>query len=275
MQTTDHLPLVDSHCHLDRLAFDQIEGGLAGALRQAEAAGVGHFLCVAINLAAYPAMRALVEDFPQVSVSVGVHPTDGEGPDPGPDALARLAQDPRVVALGETGLDYYYDAEHKAHQQAQFRSHVQAARAVGKPLIVHTRDARADTLAVLREEGASAVGGVMHCFTEDWDTARQALDLGFYISFSGIVTFRNAEDLRAVARQVPADRVLVETDSPYLAPVPKRGKSNQPAYVRYVAEALAEVRGESFAELARQTTENYFRLFGRPPGQARSAPAAI
>lgn len=264
MMTAAEPILVDSHCHLDRLAFDQIDGGLAGALQQAGEAGVGHFLCVAINLEAYPAMRTLVDPFPQVSVSVGVHPTDGEGPAPEVDALIQLAQDERVVALGETGLDYYYGAEHKDHQQMLFRTHVQAARDTGKPLIVHTRDARADTIAILREEGAADVGGVMHCFTEDWDMARQALDLGFYISFSGIVTFRNAESLREVARQVPADRILVETDSPYLAPVPKRGKTNQPAYVRYVAECVAEVRGERFEDLARRTTENYYRLFGRP-----------
>lgn len=264
MTTADQLPLVDSHCHLDRLAYDQIEGGLGGALQQAATAGVGHFLCVAINLEAYPAMRALVDPFPQISVSVGVHPTDGEGPGPEVDVLIQLAQDPRVVAIGETGLDYYYGAEHKDHQQALFRTHVQAARDVSKPLIVHTRDARADTINILREEAAADVGGVMHCFTEDWTMARQALDLGFYISFSGIVTFRNADSLRDVARQVPADRILVETDSPYLAPVPRRGKPNQPAYVRYVAECVAQVRGESFADLARNTTENYYRLFGRP-----------
>lgn len=264
MNTPAQTLLVDSHCHLDRLAFDQIEGGLAGALLAAQAEGVGHFLCVAINLESYPAMRALVEPFPQVSVSVGVHPTDGHADQlPDLDHLAQLALDARVVAIGETGLDYYYGAEHKDYQQDLFRLHVQAARSAGKPLIVHTRDARTDTLAILREEGADAVGGVMHCFTEDWDTARQALDLGFYISFSGIVTFRNAESLREVARQVPADRLLVETDSPYLAPVPKRGKTNQPAYVRYVAECLAQVRGIAFEELARSTTENYFRLFGR------------
>lgn len=254
--------LVDSHCHLDRLSFDQIEGGLAGAIDSAKAVGVGHFLCVAINLEAYPAMRALIDPFPQVSVSVGVHPTDGHSEIPDLDYLIQLAQDTRVVAIGETGLDYYYGAKQKDYQQALFRLHVQAARAVGKPLIVHTRDARADTLAILREEGADSVGGVMHCFTEDWDTARQALELGFYISFSGIVTFRNAESLREVARLVPTDRLLVETDSPYLAPVPKRGKTNQPAYVRYVAECVAQLRGIEFEELARTTTENYFRLFG-------------
>lgn len=259
--------LVDSHCHLDRLDFSQIPDGLAGALREAHAAGVGHFLCVAINLDAYPAMRALVAPFPEVAVSVGVHPTGGDGQATDPETLVRLTSDPRVVALGETGLDYYYGAEHKRHQQAEFRTHVQVARQVGKPLIVHTRDARADTLDILREEGAADVGGVMHCFTEDWDTARAALDLGFYISFSGIVTFRNAEALREVARQVPADRLLVETDSPYLAPVPKRGRPNRPAYVRYVAEFLADLRKESFEDLASTTTANYSRLFG-----AASAP---
>lgn len=255
--------LVDSHCHLDRLAFDQIEGGLAGAIAQAQAAGVGHFLCVAINLEAYPAMRAMVDPFPEISVSVGVHPTDGNGQLPDLDLLTQLGQDSRVVAIGETGLDYYYGAEHKGYQQELFRLHVRAARAVDKPLIVHTRDARQDTIAILREEGADAIGGVMHCFTEDWDTALQALDLGFYISFSGIVTFRNADSLRDVARRVPVDRLLVETDSPYLAPVPKRGRTNQPAYVRYVAECVAQERGVTFEDLARTTTDNYFRLFGR------------
>lgn len=263
MTTPAQTLLVDSHCHLDRLAFDQIEGGLVGALEAAQAEGVGHFLCVAINLETYPAMRALVDPFPQVSVSVGVHPTDGHGLIPDLDHLTQIAQDPRVVAIGETGLDYYYGAEHKDYQQALFRLHVQAARAVGKPMIVHTRDARADTLGILRDEGADAVRGVMHCFTEDWDTARQALDLGFYISFSGIVTFRNADSLREVARKVPIDRLLVETDSPYLAPVPKRGKTNQPAYVRYVAECVAQIRDIGFEELACATTKNFFRLFGQ------------
>lgn len=262
MTTAENILLVDSHCHLDRLAFDQIEGGLAGALEQARAVGVGHFLCVAINLEAYPAMRALVEPFPEISVSVGVHPTDGDGSVPELDHLVELGRDPRVVAIGETGLDYFHGGENREHQQLMFRLHVQTARAVNKPLIVHTRDARADTLALLREEGADAVGGVMHCFTEDWATAKAALDLGFYISISGIVTFKTAEALRDVAKHVPADRLLVETDSPYLAPVPMRGRKNQPAYVRYVAEYLAEVRGESFADLARNTTDNYFRLFG-------------
>lgn len=254
--------LVDSHCHLDRLDFSQIPDRLAGALREAHAAGVDHFLCVAIDLAAYPAMRQLVAPFPEVTVSVGVHPTGGDGQATDPGTLATLASDPRVVALGETGLDYYYGAEHKRHQQAEFRTHIQVARQVGKPLIVHTRDARTDTLNILRDEGAADVGGVMHCFTEDWDTARAALDLGFYISFSGIVTFRNAEALREVAQKVPGDRLLVETDSPYLAPVPKRGRPNQPAYVRYVAEFLAGLRKEPFEQLARTTSENYFRLFG-------------
>lgn len=261
--------LVDSHCHLDRLDFTAFPGGLADALAQADAAGVKHFLCVAINLASYPAMRQLVDPFPQISVSVGVHPTDGEGQLPELATLIEQGRDARVVAIGETGLDYYYAAEQKALQLNQFRTHVQAARAVAKPLIVHSREAREDTLSVLREEGAREVGGVLHCFTETWEMARQALDLGFYISFSGIVTFRNAADLREVARKVPADRLLVETDSPYLAPVPKRGKRNQPAYVRYVAECLAEVRGEDFEQLAAMTTDNYFRLFGQPSASSR------
>lgn len=253
--------LVDSHCHLDRLDFEQIPGGLAGALSSAASAGVGHFLCVAINLDSYPAMYELVAPFPQVAVSVGVHPTDGEGQIPDVDELVKLGKDPKVVAIGETGLDYFYGGDQKDIQQRQFRHHIQAARQVGKPIIVHTRDARQDTLAILREEGAAEIGGVLHCFTEDWDTASKAIDLGFYISFSGIVTFRNADALRDVAKRVPSDRLLVETDSPYLAPVPKRGKTNQPAYVRYIAEHLAAVRGETCEYLAQCTTDNYFRLF--------------
>lgn len=252
---------VDSHCHLDRLDLDQ-NHTLDTYLKDAADVGVEHCLCVAIDLEAYPAMRELIAPFPQVSVSVGVHPCDTDGEEPTLDRLIELGSDPAVVAIGETGLDYHYGKdEERAVQQARFCTHIQAARAVDKPLIVHTRDAREDTITLLREEGADSCRGVMHCFTETWDMARQALDLGFYISFSGIVTFRNAEELREVARQVPRDRILIETDSPYLAPVPKRGKPNQPAYVRHVAEKIAEVRGDSVEEVARYTTENFYQLF--------------
>jgi len=254
--------LVDSHCHLDRLKTDD-EHSLAGYLSEAGQQNVAHLLCVAINLEAWPAMCKQVEAYAQVSLSVGVHPSEYEGEDPTVERLVSLANsDPRVVAIGETGLDYHYgEGEQLDLQRQRFRRHIQAAREVGKPLIVHTRDAREDTIAILREEGAERVGGVMHCFTESWEMAEQALELGFYISFSGIVTFKNDDSLREVARRVPQERLLIETDSPYLAPVPMRGKPNQPAYVRYVAEKIAEVRGDSLEQVAAYSTANFFRLF--------------
>lgn len=253
--------LVDSHCHLDRL--EGAPDALPGYLDRATAAGVDHLLCVSINLEAWPDMRALIEPYPQVSCSVGVHPCEDETAECSEAALVERAADPRVVAIGETGLDYYYgksEAE-RERQRERFALHVAAARATGKPLIVHTRDAREDTIGLLRETGADAVGGVLHCFTESWDMARQALDLGFYISFSGIVTFRNADSLRDVARRVPEDRILVETDAPYLAPVPHRGKPNEPAWVADVARRVAEVRDVPFEALAEQTSANYHALF--------------
>lgn len=255
--------LIDSHCHLDRLDLSRYPGGLHQALDEARAHQVGRFLCISISLEAYPAMRELIEPEPDVSVSVGVHPTDKVPQEPTVEAILAFTDDPRVVAIGETGLDYYYvkEAAEQELQRRRFATHIEAARACNKPLIVHTRDAREDTLALLREGHAEEPGGILHCFTETWDMARAALDLGFYISFSGIVTFRNAEALREVARKVPSDRILIETDSPYLAPVPRRGKPNEPAYVRYVAESLAETRGEPVEELINASTENFFRLF--------------
>ncbi|WJW74261.1 TatD family hydrolase [Thiohalobacter sp. IOR34] len=255
--------LVDSHCHLDRLDLDPAAGGLDAVLERAREAGVGHLLCVAINLDAYPAMRRLVEGRDMVSVSVGVHPSESDDGGLDSDTLVRLGSDPAVVAIGETGLDYYYgkEPEQRERQQARFRTHIAAARTLDKPLIVHTRDARKDTLDIIEAEGGGETRGVLHCFTEDWTMARRALDLGLYISFSGIVTFRNAEALREVARRVPADRLLVETDAPYLAPVPKRGKPNEPAYVRYVAATLADIRQQPLEELAKITSDNFFRLF--------------
>ncbi|MDH5473643.1 MAG: YchF/TatD family DNA exonuclease, partial [Gammaproteobacteria bacterium] len=177
--------------------------------------------------------------------------------------LMDLGSHARVVAIGETGLDYYYGAEHKVEQQASFRRHIEAANQLNKPLIIHTRDAREDTIAIMKEENANSCGGVMHCFTESWEMAKQALDLGFYISFSGILTFKTADDLRQVARQVPDDRFLIETDSPYLAPVPHRGKQNHPGWVQHVAECLAGVRNTSLEIIAEQSTQNYRRLFQR------------
>jgi len=254
--------LIDSHCHLDRLDLGKYDGDLAAALQHARDNGVERLLCVSIDLENYPSMVRLVEPFPQVSVSVGVHPSHQGDREPSVDDLLERAAHPRVVAIGETGLDYYYGEGDLEWQRQRFRTHIRAARACGKPLIIHTRDARADTLAILAEEGAERVGGVMHCFTEDWDIAQQAMALNFYISFSGIVTFRNATRLKEVARRVPLERMLVETDSPYLAPVPHRGKPNEPAWVRNVAEYIAELRGMALQELAAATTENYFRLFG-------------
>lgn len=253
--------LIDSHCHLDRLDLAAHGGSLDVALDAARAAGVGHFLCIGVSSGNAATVKGLAERYADVDCSVGVHPLDLEpGAEPALDWLLAELAHPKVVAIGETGLDYHYEPESAALQQASFRLHLEAARITGKPVIVHTREARADTLALLRE-AALPQAGVLHCFTEDWEMAKAALDIGFYISLSGIVTFRNAEALREVARQVPADRLLVETDSPYLAPVPHRGKPNLPQYVREVAEYLALLRGVSFDALAEQTSANFKRLF--------------
>jgi len=253
--------LVDSHCHLDMLDLQPFGGKLEGVLNSANGLGVGHMLCVSINLEDYPGMLSLVESCEQVSVSVGVHPNERDGHEPGVEELVRLAGHPKVVAIGETGLDYFRSEGDLDWQRDRFRRHIAAARQAGKPLIVHSRDAREDTLAVLEEEGANEAGGVMHCFTGDWDMARRAMAMNFYISFSGIVTFNSAQELQEVARKMPADRILVETDSPYLAPVPHRGKPNQPGYTRHVAEKIAELRGETLEYVAETTTNNFRTLF--------------
>ena len=251
--------LVDSHCHLDMLCQDR--AALSAVLDDAGAQGIQHMLCVSVSLERFAPMMALIEPYAQVSASVGVHP-DGTGvEEPGVDQLVELAGRERVVAVGETGLDYFRTEGDVEWQRERFRRHIRAAREVNKPLIVHTRAARDDTLKIMAEEGAAEAGGVLHCFTEDWEMARAAMDMNFYISFSGIVTFKNARELQDVARRLPMERMLVETDSPYLAPVPKRGKTNQPAYVRYVAEFIAELRGESFESLAAETTRNFYTLF--------------
>ncbi len=251
--------LVDSHCHLDLLCQDQ--AALAAVLDEARQNDVQHMLCVAVSLERFAPMMALIEPYSQISASVGVHP-DGSGvEEPSVNALAELAQHKRVVAIGETGLDYYRVEGDVEWQRERFRRHIRAACEVNRPLIVHTRAAREDTLKIMAEENAAQAGGVLHCFTEDWEMAKAAMDMNFYISFSGIVTFKNARDLQAVAQRMPLERTLVETDSPYLAPVPKRGKTNQPAYVRYVAEYLAELRGESSDTVARETTRNFYDLF--------------
>lgn len=253
--------LVDSHCHLDRLDLAAHGGSLDAALDAARARGVGHFLCIGVSADNAAQVRALAARYPDVDCSVGIHPLDlAPGEAPALDWLLGELNHPEVVAIGETGLDYHYEPEAAQLQQASFRLHLEAARLTGKPVVIHTRAARADTLTLLRE-AALPQAGVLHCFTEDWEMAKAALDLGYYISLSGIVTFRNADALRDVARQVPADRLLVETDSPYLAPIPHRGKSNLPEYVRDVAEFIALVRGERYEQLAQQTTENFRRLF--------------
>jgi TatD DNase family protein len=251
--------LVDSHCHLDML---RLEGEvLDDVISEAKDAGVKQMLCVSVSLERFPAMMELIAPYPQISASVGVHPDGEDGEDPDEDRLAALADDARIVAIGETGLDYFRIEGDTGWQRERFRRHIRAARAVNKPLIVHTRAAKADTLRILEEENAREVGGVMHCFTEDWEMAKAAMEMNFHISFSGIVTFKNAIELKDVAKQVPSERMLVETDSPYLAPVPKRGKGNRPAYVRYVAEYLSELRGVPFEELAAATTKNFNDLF--------------
>lgn len=251
--------LVDSHCHLNLMEAQGED--LEAVLASAREAGVRHMLCAGIDLESHPILLGYAERYRGVFASVGVHPNHREDPEPTEEELAGLAADPRIVAVGETGLDYYRSTGELEWQRARFRRHNAAAKRVRKPLIIHSREARDDTLRILEEEGADAVGGVMHCFVEDWDAACRAMDLGFYISFSGIVTFKNAQDLKDVARRVPLERLLVETDAPYLAPVPYRGKPNQPAYVRYVAEHIAELSDRSPQSVAEATTRNFFTLF--------------
>lgn len=253
--------LVDSHCHLDMLTPVKEGGDLDAVLAPARENGVTHFLCVGVNFEALPGMLELIDGCENVFASAGVHPSAQPVVEPSQADIERAASHAQVVAVGETGLDYFYDTVARDVQQERFRRHVRAAVTLDKPLIVHTRDAREDTLAILREEGAAGPGGVLHCFTETWEMAEAAMELGFFISLSGIVTFRNAGALREVARRVPLDRLLVETDSPYLAPVPMRGRENQPAFVRHVAEFVAGERGIAFEALAEATTGNFFRLF--------------
>jgi TatD DNase family protein len=253
--------LVDSHCHLDRVDLAPYDGEFAKLMDATHQAGVSHLLCVSIDLESYPAMLSLVEAYPEVFVSVGVHPNEHDRQEPQADELVALARHPKNVAIGETGLDYFRTEGDLAWQRDRFRTHIRAARLACKPLIIHTRDARTDTIDILRQEKAADVGGVMHCFTETWEMARDALDLNFYISFSGIVTFKNAAVLRDVAARVPDDRLLIETDSPYLAPVPYRGRPNEPRYVGKVAEMIAKVRGTTTEQVAQQSHDNFFTLF--------------
>lgn len=250
--------LVDSHCHLN---FDPLQQRLADVLKNAREQGVGHMLCVGVSADKLPEVIGLAHSHSNIFASIGIHPDDLSGNELTTEEIVHLADDPRVVAIGETGLDYYRFTGDVSRQQERFRRHIHAARLAHKPLIIHTREAAVDTINILKEEGADQAGGVMHCFTESWETAKAALDLGFYISFSGIVTFKSADLLRAVARKVPDDRLLIETDAPYLAPVPYRGRPNEPAYLKEIALCLAGLRHSTFEDLSHTTTRNFFNLF--------------
>jgi TatD DNase family protein len=253
------LVFVDSHCHLN---FPELAGQMPSVLEAMAANRVTHALCISVNLEEFPAVLGIAAGNARIYATVGVHPDTRGTPEPAAEDLVALAARPKVVAIGETGLDYYRLSGDLEWQRARFRNHIRAARECGKPLVIHTRAAAADTLAIMREERAGETGGVMHCFTESWETAQGALELGFHVSFSGIVTFNNAAEVKEVARRVPLDRMLIETDAPYLAPVPFRGRTNQPAYVRYVAEEIARLRGAPVEEIAAATSANFFRLFG-------------
>ena len=250
--------LVDSHCHLN---FPELLANLPAIKQSMQDNEVGHALCISVTLPDFPQVLALAENNDNFYASVGVHPDYENIEEPSVEGLLALANHPKVVAIGETGLDYFRLTGDLEWQRTRFRTHIRAAIACGKPLVIHTRSAAEDTLRIMREENAELVGGVMHCFTENLDVAMQAIALGFYISFSGIVTFKNAQSIKDVARQVPLNRMLVETDSPYLAPIPYRGKTNQPSYVKHVAEEIAQLRGISFEEISAATTANFFRLF--------------
>ena len=251
--------LVDSHCHLD---FPELRADLPGVLARMGEHGVTHALTISTTLETWPAVREVAHGAANLWCSAGVHPDERRDTREATlEDLLAMARDEKVVAIGETGLDYFRVEGDTGWQRERFRTHIRAARASGKPLVIHTRNAAEDTLRIMDEEGAGEAGGVMHCFTETWEVAEAAIAQGFHISFSGIVTFKNAAALKEVARRVPIERVLVETDSPYLAPVPHRGKPNQPAFVRHVAEEVARLRGITLEELARATTENFFRLF--------------
>ncbi|HEB82636.1 MAG TPA: YchF/TatD family DNA exonuclease [Gammaproteobacteria bacterium] len=268
--------LVDSHCHLDCIDLSEFNDNFDQLIQRSVEAGVEHMLCVSINLQKYPHMLEKVRPYKNISVSAGVHPMADRTEDYSVDVLGTLAEDSKVVAIGETGLDYFYHSDEKDWQQQQFRDHIQVARAHNKPVIVHTRDAAEDTLTILNEEKVSECAGVIHCFTEDRDFARRAMDMGMMISFSGILTFRNADRLREVAKYVPDDYLLIETDSPYLAPVPHRGRQNQPAYVNEVARTLAQLRNTGIEHIAEITRENFYRLFQLSVEETGSAsPAGV
>lgn len=251
---------IDSHCHLDKLSYGSQHIDVKDAIAKARAAKVEQLLSVGVSLEAFPKMLAMIEHDPNVHASCGVHPLDVES-DFELGQFVEYAKHPKVIAIGETGLDYHYSPETKALQQQRFEQQIEVAVELNKPLIIHTRDARADTLAMLKNGGVERCKGIIHCFTEDLDFAEQAMALGFYISISGIVTFKAAKELQQVVKSLPMERLLIETDSPYLAPVPHRGKENQPAYVVEVAAFIAQLKGCSLAQVAKTTSENFERLF--------------
>ncbi|MCB1909098.1 MAG: TatD family hydrolase [Rhodocyclaceae bacterium] len=249
---------VDSHCHLDFPGLLEREDEILAAMASA---GVGRAMCIAVTLEHIDRVIGLAERHDNLFATVGVHPDNADVEEPDEARLLALADHPKVLAIGETGLDYHWHKDQPEWQRARFRTHIRAARACGKPLVIHTRSAADDTLRLMHEEGADEVGGVMHCFTESQEVAEAALEMGFHISFSGIVTFRNARSLKEVARAVPLDRLLIETDSPYLAPVPHRGKTNEPAYVVHVAAEIARLKDMPVEQIAAATTRNFNRLF--------------
>jgi TatD DNase family protein len=253
--------LVDSHCHLDRLDLKPYDGQLGLAIEAAIGRGVERMLCISISTENRETVLDIARKYDNIYASTGIHPLDVQTGTADAQSLVQWGSDPDVVALGESGLDYYYDEATKALQQESFIAHLEAGKEAQLPVVVHTRSAKEDTLRLIKEHGCEESAGVLHCFTEDWDMARQAMDMNYMISISGIVTFKNADQLRDVAKRVPSDRLLVETDSPYLAPVPYRGKKNEPKYVREVAEYVAQLRGVSVEQLAEQTTANFDRLF--------------
>jgi len=253
---------IDSHCHIN---FPELASRLPEIMAKMEENGVTHALCVSVDLPDFPQVLELAEKYPNIYASVGVHPDYPDTEEPSAEQLVQLSQHPKIVAIGETGLDYFRLQGDLEWQRERFRQHIRASRATGKPLIIHTRSASADTIRIMQEEGAGTdqggAAGVMHCFTESLEVAQAAIEMGFYISFSGIVTFKSAKDLQAVARALPMERILIETDSPYLAPVPHRGKMNEPGFVKHVAEYLADLKQVPLKQVQQITTDNFFKLF--------------
>ena len=252
------MSLIDSHCHLN---FPELFDRIPEVLQNASNNDIQRMLCIATSWENRSEVLGLAEQYEQIFAAIGIHPTTTGGHEANTDELIQAANHPRVIALGETGLDYFRSSGDLSWQHERFHRHIEAGRETGLPIIIHTRSAAEDTMNTLRDKGAQSCGGVMHCFAEDWAIAEQALDIGFYISFSGIVTFKSAKSVQEVAQKAPLDRILVETDAPYLAPTPHRGKTNEPAYTKHTAEFVAELRDIPYEELRDATTDNFYRLF--------------